>query len=196
MRIGTLISGLLLVLVGVVFFIINIGYGSWVSIYEIGKLWPILLIILGLGMFCGGRIPRWIAYLFIILSVTAVGAYMILGDQAKHNNEITTQSTLNLSRQQYPQVHEGNLSIDYGGGKLLISPGTQSLLQGNFSNKHIQQQIETTAQDLEVELSQAQYSWTPQAENLNRWQLEISPELTWKLDIDAGAIDGNIDLKG
>ncbi len=196
MRVGTLISGLLLVLVGVIFFLINMGYGSWVSIYEIGKFWPIVLIIIGLGMFGRGRIPHWIAYLMIILSVGAVGAYMVLGDQTQQNNEITTKSSLNISRQQYPQVREGNLSLDYGGGQLFISPGKQGLLQADFNNKQIQQRIEANGQTLQIDLSQTQYSWTPQTENLNRWQLNISPELAWKLDIDAGAIDGNIDLNG
>lgn len=196
MRIGTLISGLILVLVGVIFFLINIGYGSWSSFYVIGKFWPILLIIIGLGFFGRGRIPRWIAYLIIILSVGAVGTYMTLGDQTKHNNEINIKSTINIIRQQYPQVTEGSLSLDYGGGKLLISPGTQSLFQADFSNKQLQQRIEATAQNLKIDLSQSQYSLTPQAENLNRWQLKLSPELVWKLDIDAGAIDGNIDLSG
>lgn len=83
MRIGTLIRGLLFVLAGVFFFLINIGYGSWVNYHEIGKYWPILLIIIGLGFLGEGKIPLWIAYLIIILSVIAVGAYMVLGNQTK-----------------------------------------------------------------------------------------------------------------
>ena len=83
MRIGTLFTGLLLVLTGVFFFLINLGYGAWINYHEIGKFWPILLIIIGLGFLGEGSIPRWIAYLIIILSVIALGAYMILGNQAK-----------------------------------------------------------------------------------------------------------------
>jgi len=196
MRIGTLISGLLLVLVGVILLLINFGYGSWSSFYVISKCWPILLILIGLGFFWRGRIPRWIAYLIIIFSVGAVGAYMTLADQTKPNNEINSKSTINILRQQYPQVKEANLSLDYGGGKLLISPGISSLFQADFSNKQLQQRIEATEQNLQIFLIQKQYTWTPQQQSLNRWQLKISPELAWKLDIDAGAIDGNIDLNG
>ena len=83
MRIGTLLSGLFLVLTGVFLFLINLGYGAWINYHEIGKFWPILLIILGLGFLGEGRIPLWIAYLIIILSVIAVGVYMILGNQTK-----------------------------------------------------------------------------------------------------------------
>ncbi len=196
MRIGTLITGLLLVLTGVVFFLINLGYGSWVSIHEIGKFWPILLIIIGLSFLGKGRIPHWIAYLLIILSVGAVAAYMLLEEQAPLNNETISKSGLTISRQQYPAVKESNLRINYGGGQLFINPGTQDWLKADFSNKQIKQEIEARGQNLQVDLSQTQYNLTPHTQNLNRWQVELSPELTWNLDMDTGAMDGNINLYG
>ncbi len=195
MRIGTLISSLLLILTGTVFFLINMGYGSWVSIYEIGKFWPILLIIFGLGFLAQGRIPHWIAYLIIILSFAAVGAYMLKVEQPQ-NNATITNSTLIIDRQQYPQVQEGDLSIHYGGGQLLVNPGNQGLLKAVFSSKQIKQDIDATAQKLQVDLSQTQYTISPQINTLNHWKIALSPELSWKVNIDTGAIDGNINLIG
>lgn len=195
MKVGTLITGLLLVLFGEIFFLINLGYGSWGNIYEISKYWPLLLILIGLAMFWRGSLPRALAYLVIILSVLAVGLYMIM-EQQPDAQEITVKTPLNMSQQQYPEVIQGNLDIDYGGGKLLISPGTQDLLLADFGNRQIKQQIEANGQVLDINLSQNQFNWNPATDKLNHWQLKISPDLVWSLDIDAGAIDGNIDLTG
>jgi hypothetical protein len=59
----------------------NIGYGSWINYHEIHKFWPVLLIIIGFGFLGEGKIPLWLAYLIIVLSVIALGAYMLLGNQ-------------------------------------------------------------------------------------------------------------------
>ncbi len=196
MRVGTLISGLLLILAGVAFFLLNIGYGSWASLHQISKWWPIILIVIGLGLFGRGSLPRWAAYLIIFFSVGAVGTYLVLGGQTNSDYKTSTGSALNLSRQQYPQVKQGNLSIDYTGGRLLINPGAQDLLIGEFSGKQIVKSITTSDQNLKVNLSQTEHSWTPRQNNLDRWQLQISPELAWNVDINAGALDGTIDLSG
>lgn len=196
MRIGTLISGLVLILTGTIFFLINLGYGSFMSIYEIAKFWPILLIIFGLGFLAQGRIPRWIAFFIIILSVGAVGAYMLEGEPP-NNNETITKSTLNIDRQQYPQIQEGDLNIHYGGGQLFINPGAKDLfLKADFSNEQVEHDIDATAHNLRIDLSQTQYTISPQTGNLNQWKLEISPALSWKLNISTGAIDGRINLNG
>lgn len=195
MKVGTLITGLLLVLFGEIFFLINLGYGSWGNIYEISKYWPLLLIIIGLAMFWRGNLPRVLAYLVIILSVLTVGLYMIM-EQQPDAQEIIVKAPLNISQQQYPEVIQGNLDIDYGGGKLLISPDTQDLLLADFGNRQIKQQIEANGQVLDINLSQNQFNCNPATDKLNHWQLKISPDLVWNLDIDAGAIDGKIDLTG
>lgn len=119
MRVSTLISGLLLVLTGMVLFLVNIGYGSWAMLDDLIKWWPLLLIILGLGMFGRGRLPYWIAYLIIILSLAAVGYYFIYLDKADHNNTFF-ESSLDLSRDRYSDVTPDHLTVDYAAGKLCI----------------------------------------------------------------------------
>jgi len=196
MRIGTFIKGLLLVLIGTVLFLINIGYGSWDSILQIGKWWPVLLIILGLSLFSLGRIPRWIAFVALAVSVLAVSAYMVLIVPTQNYHEKSTVSTLTISRQQYPLVKQANLTVDFGGGQLLIAPGTPDLLQGDFASDQITKSVVTTDQVLKVNLSQTEHSLSSEQLNGDRWHLQISPELAWNLNINAGAIDGKIDLTG
>jgi len=196
MRIGTLISGLLLVLIGVVFFLINLGYGSWADIYEIGRFWPVLLIIIGLSFFGRGKIPRWIAWLILILSVGVVAAFLLQTEPLPQNHETITKSALTVSRQQYPQVKDADLNINFGGGKLTLSPTAQEIFKADFNSTQVVRDIQSSGQNLQIDLNQRQSSWTSKKDNLNQWQLQLSPDLSWKLDIDTGAVDGNIDLSG
>lgn len=196
MRVGTLISGLLLVVAGVVFFLINLGYGSWISIQEMCNWWPIILIIIGISLFSQGKIPRLIAYLILIAAVGTVSVYMIVQNQPQAQSQINGQSDFHISRQQYPQVKQGKLDIDYGGGRLFISPGSQDILLADFNSTQVKKQVTATGQKINIDLGQTEYTWTPQSDSLNRWQLEISPELNWELDINTGAIDSNLDLTG
>lgn len=195
MRVGSLISGLLLVVAGVVLFLINMGYGSWAAIYEIVRWWPILLIIIGLSMFGKGRIPYWIVYLITVLAVVTVGFYLIRIDDTENNNTII-ESSINLTRQQYPDVRQCNLTVDYGAGKLSIAPGTLDLLKGNFNSKTAVKNVTARMDNLDVDLRQSDDSWIPVHNNLNQWKLWLSPDMAWILNIDTGAVDGDIDLTG
>jgi hypothetical protein len=47
-----------------------------------------------------------------------------------------------------------------------------------------------------VNLSEIEQPWINRQYHGDRWNLQISPELAWDLDINAGAVDGQIDLTG
>ncbi len=195
MRIGTLISGLLFVLAGTVFFLINLGYGSWAGIQQISKWWPLLLIIFGLGLFGQGMINRWLAYSLIMVSVLGVGGYMMMMDGSRDFNGGTVMSSLDISRQQYPLVEKGDLTLDFGGGRIFIEPSSGELIKGNFSGE-TKQNILDADQNLKVHLSQMENSWLQWQKKGDRWKVQLSPELVWDMTINAGAVDGDIDLTG
>lgn len=72
MRIENFFIGLVFILAGVIAFLINLGYSSWIFLVQIKKLWPIILIIIGLGFFWKGRIPAWLAVILVLVLVGGV----------------------------------------------------------------------------------------------------------------------------
>lgn len=196
MRIGTFISGLFLVLIGTVLLLINFGYGSWEIAVQIGKWWPVLLVFLGLSLFNSGRIPRWIAFVLLVLLVLGVGACLRMAPPARTNSDEQTASNLVVGRQEYPQIKLANLDIDYGGGQLELSPGTTDIIKAQFSQGEIQKNIVASDQVLKIGLIQSDNHWPIGQITPNHWRMQISPNLFWNLNIKAGAIDGAIDLTG
>lgn len=72
MRVGTFLVGTLLILAGVVLFLERLGYTQWGFSRQILSYWPLILIIIGLSLFWGGRIPRWLAFIIIAVLVGAI----------------------------------------------------------------------------------------------------------------------------
>lgn len=72
MNVGAFLVGTLLILVGVILFLERLGYGWWRFSREILDYWPIALIIIGVSLFWGGRIPRPLALVIVALLVGAV----------------------------------------------------------------------------------------------------------------------------
>jgi hypothetical protein len=71
-RVGTFLLGALFILAGVVLFLERLGYSWWGFSGELLNYWPIILVIIGISLFWGGRIPRWLAFFVMVILVGGV----------------------------------------------------------------------------------------------------------------------------
>ncbi|HHT46445.1 MAG TPA: hypothetical protein GX004_04015 [Firmicutes bacterium] len=69
MSIGTFLVALLLILAGAALFLANLGYVSMFLIRRLANFWPLIFILIGLSLFWGGRIPRLLAFVIVIILV-------------------------------------------------------------------------------------------------------------------------------
>ncbi len=72
MGIGSFIVAALLILSGTAMLMINQGYGSWSMLQQAGQYWPVILILMGMGMILGNRLPKWLAYVLLALCLAGV----------------------------------------------------------------------------------------------------------------------------
>lgn len=72
MRIGTFIIGLAFILTGVIALLINLGYGNRNLIIQLQKMWPIIIIIIGISFLGNGRLPQWLGIIIILALVGGV----------------------------------------------------------------------------------------------------------------------------
>lgn len=72
MRIGTFIIGLAFILTGVIALLINLGYGNRNLIIQLQKMWPIIIIIIGISFLGNGRITQWLGIIIILALVGGV----------------------------------------------------------------------------------------------------------------------------
>jgi predicted membrane protein len=191
LRTGRFIFALLLILAGVTALMVNLGYGSWDMASQIGKFWPALLIIIGLGIFWGRQIPHWLA---IILTAVIVVAVIALFSWAPAQPKSERQQSVTVSRQSYSGVNSAQLNLDLGGGKLTVGTGTDQWLTGSCTSTRMADQVTKEGDRLSITLSNPDHLvWGPDLGNIG-WDLQLSPDLFWDLKLNTGAIDGHLDL--
>lgn len=71
--------GLLLIALGIIFFLLNYGFLSWHLWSHVLDLWPLILILAGIGLLFNQRIPLSTILLIFLLSM--VGYSIIVGDK-------------------------------------------------------------------------------------------------------------------
>lgn len=71
--------GLLLITIGIIFLLLNYGYLSWSLWVRVIDLWPLILVLAGIGLLFNRRIPFSMILLIFILSM--VGYSLVVKDK-------------------------------------------------------------------------------------------------------------------
>lgn len=196
MRVGTLLAGLVFILVGLVLFLANLGYVSPEFIRQLLRFWPILLIIFGLGLFWGGKIPRFFAFMLVIIAIAGVLAlaFLVPGPMPVPRGEVHTD--LRVERENYPDLETGHLSLHFGGGRLFLNGKTEHWFAGNFRGpSETVPSYDVQNRKILLNFKERRVS-LPARNMINIWHLHLSPDLKWDLEVESGAVDGELDLEG
>lgn len=191
MRISAFLLSLILVLGGLSALFVNLGFGSWSMLWRWLEYWPVLLIVLGIGIFLGGRIPRWLAISLVLVLAGGITAFFLFGAPGSTPQERTEVSVL---RADFPTVTGGKLRLDLAGGQLHLTtlPTTSDYWwQGDWPAQFTSSQTHVEGDSLVTRISQTIRSWPNEKMD---WGVRLSPELPWSLEVQAGAMDANLDL--
>ncbi|MGE5544105.1 MAG: LiaI-LiaF-like domain-containing protein [Bacillota bacterium] len=191
MRFGTFLVATFLILAGVTMFMLNLGYGSWQMVVEAGKFWPILLILLGISLLWGGRIPGWLALLLVVALAGGV-VFLFLNTPGmlaeSYDNEVT------IRRQQHPGLTSGSIDITFGGGQLNLGTDTSEWLAAKFGSRGASSQVEIRDGNLEATFKNPRSSWNLGHAFDNNWNIHLAPDLVWDVQLSAGALEGQLNL--
>ena len=197
---GGLVGPLILIGLGVVFLLNNLGVLDW-SIWEVLlRLWPILLVAAGLDLILGRR-STWGSLLALVLTVALLAVALWLsqagmGARAVGEIEEITQPLDDLAR--------AEIAVDPGVGTLRIRPlsDSQNLVEGTMD----QGRHEALEQDFSVEddigaftLRTKSTSFGPFAGGWTGdrlWDLQLTTRIPLAIETDLGAGQTDLDLTG
>jgi len=125
---------------GTIFLLASFDFLPWSSLNLLLKLWPLLLVALGLDLIFQGRSPAAtiIGVLLGILIVLAVGWYAITSTpEMRIGNTPVTQS-LEGATSAYVRISDpaGNMEISSGAGDGVLLEGTVDLLRNASLSQH------------------------------------------------------------
>lgn len=203
--------GLLLIAIGVIFFLLNYGILSWGFWLHVVELWPLILILAGIGLLFSRRIPLSAVLLVFLLSM--VGYSLVVGDKpvpwqmnGPFNSGTTETKPLNVPLPS--DVKKAKVNLKLGGAQVQVQAldpenSEHKLMTGNYQGKSKNsdqgsdgsgvstQQLGDT---LAVTLSSASFGGNANKSNRSGLELNLSNKVHYDLDITAGAINGMIDL--
>ncbi|MCO1599981.1 LiaF transmembrane domain-containing protein [Desulfosporosinus nitroreducens] len=213
--------GLLLITMGVIFFLLNYGFLSWNLWAHVLDLWPLILILAGIGLLFNRRIPLSAILLIFLLSM--VGYSLVVGDKpvpwrlynSFHSNlreaeaiEVPARigGSGSIDVPLPSEVKKAQLNLELGGAQFQVkalenNQSQAQLMTGSYRWERRGSAptvngspivIEQSGDTINAKLS----SSTPGigTRNFKDISLNLSQKVHYDFDIEAGAINGDINL--
>ncbi|GAB6154945.1 DUF5668 domain-containing protein [Desulfosporosinus burensis] len=206
----SLSRGLLLIVLGLIFFLLNYGVLSWNLWVHVVDLWPLILILAGIGLFFNRRIPFSTVLLVFLLSM--VGYSLVVGDKPgtmpwNRTFHSVSDGTGTIDVPLPSDVKKAQVNLKLGGAQVHV----KGLDSGNAEAKLMSGTYKWVSRDSDsgpnasaVQIKQSGDTITATLSslssggkgerNLSDIALNLSPKVHYDLDIKAGAINGVIDL--
>jgi hypothetical protein len=193
---GSLVFPILLIMLGLLFLLDNLNIISGIDWGTIWKLWPVLIIAVGLEILLGRSISFGAAFLIVIIVIIAAGAvwWSVVVDSGERRAEHFTWPTDGVER--------AELELDIGIGKLqLASYGNMAdLLVADLdlaSGADVSNDVKVDAAVARGWIaSERDFFALPQllGRDASKWDLRLNSRVSWEMDINSGVGDVRLDL--
>ncbi|MBI4294745.1 MAG: hypothetical protein HY669_01095 [Chloroflexi bacterium] len=186
-------AAVILIMLGLVFLFNNLGLLPWSLWGTLWRLWPLILIIVGLNILLSGVNP-WLALgltIVIILVAVAVSAYLGLGSRS--------QSMVTSFSEPLAGASNAQVEANFGAGSLLIDSLTEtsdSLATGEAVQPggQLAAQVSRDASSAVLKVSGRLGGWWGRDGGQGTWRLHLSPRIPLALTLKIGAANASMDL--
>jgi hypothetical protein len=188
---------ILLITVGLLFLLSNAG-ALEVNFWELWRLWPVLLVLAGLEIILGRR--SFLGNLTVLIITLAVVAGVVIFLIAAPD-VLAPSVSGDVARIAEPLggVEQASLKVDFAAGRLDIDrlSDSLSLIEGDLglaTKREPTWEIdrEGSRADMTLEYKSGFQNWNWGGGD--EWNLHLSPEVSFSLDVDVGAGGATIDL--
>ncbi len=198
----SLVWPVFLIGVGIIFLLNNLGILDWDVWYMLGRLWPLLLVAIGLDVIFGRRKGIWPAIgLVLIIAVFASGGWLVRTTTGFVSGELHTETI----SQPLEDAEQANIDINFGVGSLRIDAlsGSDALAEGTLDlagDEYLVQSFqivgETAHYSLDSEGQQYYPNWffDEDSHAPRTWDIAINPNVPLQLEINTGVGQSIIDL--
>ncbi len=221
MKANKIIKGLTLLLIGIIFLANTLEILEWSVWSNIVKLWPLLLVSLGLSLIFRGKSLSFMGPLIIFLGIIAgMGAsYMGIGFEGEivreaktlsreivievekvPETEVAPETEIALETKEYPEIERASIELKLDLGKLTIGESTPLLYECISQYQYKEFEPFEKYSSTEKEVSILIYHLPVRRKNFynvkNDWQLKLNNQIIYNLSIETGAINTDCNLSG
>lgn len=213
MSLTQFLKGLVLILIGVIFILNNLNILDWHVWVNIIKLWPLLLISLGIGFIFRRRLS-WLGPLLILIGIIVGIGTSFMGLDLQLESKITSEMTTiqrgldlstetvteveNQEREMLPRINKVNLSLNYSVGSFTLKYSTPLVYQCRVSYRYPEFKPIENFSMLDNE-AQVKIYHQPMSDKMvrnpkNQIDLKLNPDIVYNIFLETGATAIDYDL--
>jgi hypothetical protein len=194
-----LADGLTTVTFGLVLLGQMIGYLDWDVWLNILRLWPLLLVALGLEIIGKGLRSDWVRALgsVVVIGGLAYGALAMTATAGWPPSLLPAAESepFDFSRPSRSGVELGSAAVDGGVGTLTLKEGEALASARGRSPFEPVFEVEVDGREADVVVGLGSGAWGPTQTNA-ALDVTLDRDVVWDLDVDAGVTEYDIDLRG
>ncbi len=185
-------GGVVLIVVGILILLVNLGYLSYNIFFSVFNLWPLFLIAIGINiLFKNNLTVSYITWALVILIIIVHGIY------TQRPANLNVDSRDNIVLEKNPETKYGELDLGIGASDISIDSTVQDLLYADIAGRQLnykedyKNNYETAIIDIETRTFR-----TTRRQNFNSsYNFYLNEDIIWDIDFDIGAISGRINLE-
>ena len=200
MKIARIRNGVILISLGIVFLLNNLGYVPWAVWFRILSLWPVILVAIGIEIIFRKTHLSFLTILSPLLFMAA-----ILGPTYFQNVELTkvyrALETYQYSEDLDTSVVKVTAIVQLRAGNLEISSGTEKLISAKLDywkrkpiTTHEYSGFDSSATIEIRDRERGWKGWSWRAWGAKDWEIKLTHLIPINLRIYAKATDGELDL--
>ncbi len=193
-----LVGPVILISLGVLFLMNNLGYLSW-SVWEvILRLWPVYLVGVGLDILIGRRSTLGSLIVVVLMVALLAGGVWLMNNQAVAGQPLPQQSF----SQSLQGAQSADVTLRFGVGTLKVGGGAEpgDLVEGQVTQdavQNVRSSFNLAGDRATYDLSNTGAVVFPApGPSYTRWvwDLKLNPHVPLSLDINAGVSQSSLDL--
>jgi hypothetical protein len=188
------IWGAIIVIFGALLLAANFGWVGWTFVLSLWRLWPLILVLIGIGLLFRDRNQTLGAALMLVVVLAGVGLCLL-----SYNGVVWGQlTTTDIASPSMSGITSGRAEIEIGAAKLTVSGGdTGAAVTGRVTSH---QAPETTFDQpvngvFHFKVSQKWQNFVGlDVGGEETLDLQLDTTIPWSIDVRSGASDMNVDL--
>ena len=193
---GNLFLGLIILSVGIFYLCKNYGWLPENLNLEILRLWPILIIAVGLSLLNNkGFLSKTIGFIIFLIVIT-ITSFLIFYGVKNDTKPVLNENPFKIERSE--KTNYSSVAIKSGVGKVNITGGSEEFAEGNLrsniSNLKIDNDTSSEKQKLSLEV-ESRDRIELLSEVKNDLTVKLNSELPTDISLNLGVADSKLDLR-
>ncbi len=187
-----LFTGFILIIIGILLFLANLGYINFAVLFSIFDIWPLLLVVAGVNiLFKNKPIVSYITWILFFIVLIVYGSF--------YKGGIVSSRIISRDMDVKKPIETayGELNLDIGAAKINLDSENESLLTAHLKGKELdyEENYKNNKEKAVLSFESKDFSASNLNNDISDYNFNLNKDVLWDIDLDLGAISGQLNLE-